>query len=192
VRGLVYGECAIQVQVERYDGEPLLYRVEPNIEFDAFGQRADAAEIGAEYKRTAKTQAEDAATAMDEAAYPGLSVDEVKAARAKRVTPFEDKLNTHSYLQDIQLPAYLPRQGRAIDTPSHAQPAGPELVDAVTAMLQIVAAIGRHLSPEENAFFMKRYAGGVPEDQVAALIAQYKAPAMVDEPLRAAGGLRAV
>lgn len=191
VRGLIYGECAIQVQVERYNGEPLIYRVEPNVEFDAFGQRADAAEIGAEFKRTAKTQAEQAATAMDEAAYPGMAADEVKAARSKRVTPFNG-LNAHGYLRDIELPAYLPRQGTAIETPAHAAPAGPELIDAVTAMLRIVAAIGRNLSPQENAFFMKRYEGGVPEDQVAALIAQYQAPAVVDEPLQAAGGLRAV
>lgn len=192
VRGLVFGECAVQVQVERYDGEPLLYRCEPNVAYDEYGQRADAAEIGTEFKRTAKTQAQQAATAMDEAAYPGLSVDEVKAARAKRVTPFDGQIKAHSYLQDIELPVYLPRQGTDIDTPAHAAPAGLELIDAVTAMLRIVGAIGRNLSPEENAFFMRRYAEGVPEDQVGALIAQYQAPAAADEPLRAAGGLRAV
>ena len=35
----------------------------------------------------------------------------MKAARAKRATPFEGKLNSHGYLQDVALPAYLPRQG---------------------------------------------------------------------------------
>ena len=60
------------------------------------------------------------------------------------------------------------------------------------AMLRIAPAIGRNLTPEEHAFFMKRYEGGVPEDQVAALIAQYQAPAEVNLPMRAAGGLRAV
>lgn len=191
VRGLIFGDCAVQVQVLRYDGEPLLYRVEPNIEFDAFGQRTDAAEIGAEYKRTAKTQAEYAATEMDEAAYPGMTADEVKAARAKRATPFEGKMNSHGYLQDVVMPSYLPRQGSTIETPAHAAPAGPELLDPVTAMLRIVGAIGRHLTVEENAFFMKRYQDGVPEDQVEALIAQYQASAD-EQPMRAAGGLRAV
>lgn len=191
VRGLVYGDCAVQVQVERYNGDPLIYRCEPEVSFDEFGQQADAAEIGAEFKRAAKTGAEHAATAMDEAAYPGLSADEVKAARAKRVAPFNG-LDAHSYLRDVQLPTYLPRQGAAIETPAYATPAGPELIDAVTAMLRIVGAIGRNLSAEENAFFMKRYSDGVPEDQVAALIAQYQAPADADEPIRAAGGLRVV
>lgn len=31
---------------------------------------------------------------------------------------------------------------------------------------------------------MKRYGDGVPEDQVAALIAQYRAPVVADEPIR--------
>ncbi|WOI46999.1 integrase [Acidovorax sp. BLS4] len=192
VRGLVFGECAVQVQVERYDGEPLIYRCEPERDFDEFGQQADAAEIGAEYKRAAKTGAEHAATSMDEAAYPGLSADEVKAARAKRATPFGGQLNAHGYLKDVALPAYLPRQGAEIATPAHAAPAGPELLDPVTAMLRIVKAIGRHLAPEENAFFMKRYEAGVPEDQVDALIAQYADQAEAPQPMRAAGGLRAV
>ena len=192
VRGLIYGECAIQVQVVRYDGEPLLYRVEPNIEYDRFGQRLDGAVIGTEFKRTSATPAEHAATAMDGAAYPGMAQDEVKAARAKRATPFNGEINAHGYLQEIELPDYLPRQGTAIETPAHAAPTGPELIDAVSAMLRIVQATGRPLSPQENAFFMKRYAAGVPEDQVVALIAQYQGAPMVDEPLQAAGGLRAV
>lgn len=194
VRGLIFGECAIQVQVPRYDGEALIYRVQPDIDFDEFGQRADGAVIGTEFKRAPMTQAEQGATQMDVAAYPGLTADEVKAARAKRATPFDGKLSAHGYLQEVALPAYLPRQGSAIDTPEHAAAPAPELLDPVTAMLRIVAAIGRHLTPEENGFFSQRYAAGVPENQVAALIAQYQspAPADVDQPLRAAAGLRAV
>lgn len=191
VRGLVYGDCAVQVQVPRYDGEPLLYRVEPDIEFDRFGQRADAAEVGAEYKRAPKTEAEHASTAMDKAAFPGLTADEVEAARSKRVTPFEGKLNAHGYLQEVQMPAYLPRTGSEIETPAHAGTAPVEMLDAVTAMLRIAPAIGRNLSADEYAFFTRRYADGVPEDQIDALIAQYMQPAE-EAPMRAAGGLRAV
>jgi len=190
VRGLIYGECA--VQVERYDGEPLLYRVEPSVEFDAFGQDMTAAVTGEGFKSAPHTQAQKAAQAMDAVAYPGMTADEVKAARDKRVTPFKGELNAHGYLREIELPAYLPRQGQAIDTPAHAAPAGPELIDAVTAMLRIVAAIGRNLLPDEYAFYMRRYADGGPQDQVAALIAQYQSPEVVDQPMRAAGGLRAV
>lgn len=191
VRGLVFGECAVQVQVERYNGDPLIYRCEPEQAYDDFGQLAAAAEVGAEFKRAAKTGAEHAATAMDEAAYPGMTTDEIKAARAKRATPFGGQINAHGYLQDIALPAFLPRQGSEIETPAHAAPAGPELLDPVTAMLRIVGAIGRSLSADENAFFMRRYADGVPEDQIAALAAQYTGTAE-EQPMRAAGGLRSV
>lgn len=71
----------------------------------------------------------------------------MKAARAKRVAPFNG-LNAHAYLQDVQLPTYLPRQGAVIETPAHA---APPAVPEVTAMLRIVGAIGRNLSAEENA-----------------------------------------
>lgn len=192
VRGLIYGECAIQVQVERYNGEPLLYRVEPSVNFDAYGQDMAAAVTGDEYRSAPHTEAQHAAKAMDEAAYPGMTGDEIKAARDKRATPFGGKMNAHGYLQDIEHPAYLQRQGSAIDTPANAAPVGPEMLAPEMAMLRIAPAIGRNLTPEEYAFFMRRYADGVPEDQVAALIAQYQAPAVADEPLRAAGGLRAV
>lgn len=190
VRALVYGDNAVQLQVPRYDGEALLYRVEPTMDFDQFGQQADAAEIGAEFKSAAATEAERAALSMDSAAYPGMSADAVKAARSKRVTPFEGKLNAHSYLQEVRMPAYLPRSGSEIETPAHTASNGPELLDAVSAMLRIVNAIDRHLTPEENAFFMRRYADGVQEDQINVLIDQYRAPAA--EPMRAAGGLRSV
>lgn len=189
VRGLVYGDCAVQIQVPRYDGEMLTYRVEPVTDFDRFGQLASAAEIGAEYKSAPKTEAEHAATSMDEAAYPGLSADEIKKARQKRVTPFEGKLKAHSYLQDVELPAYLPRTGTEIATPSHAS-AAPALLEATDAMLRLVNGIGRNLTPDEFAFMTARYSEGVPEDQIDALIAQFLAP--VEQPLRAAGGLRSV
>jgi len=190
VRALVYGDNAIQVQVPRYDGEPLLYRVEPAVNFDRFGQDADAAEVGAEYKSTTATMAERAAQDMDAAAYPGMNAAEVKKARSKRETPFEGKLNSHGYLQEVEMPTYLQRTGSDIETPAHAGTGGPEMLDAVTAMLRIVAATGHSLEPEQYEFFMRRYAGGVPEDQIDTVIAEFRTPAQ--QPMRAAGGLRAV
>lgn len=188
VRGLVFGDCAVQVQVPRYDGEMLTYRVEPITGFDRFGQLEAAAEIGAEYKSTAKTEAERAAKTMDGAAFPGMDADEVKAARQKRVTPFEGKLVAHSYLKDVELPTYMPRSGTEIATP--ASTAQPQLLDATAAMLRIVSATGERLTSDQYTFFMQRYEGGVPEDQIDALIAQFTAP--VQQPMRAAGGLRSI
>ena len=48
VRPLVYGVLAIQIELPRYDGEPLVYRVEPELEYDAFGRSLSAAVFGEE------------------------------------------------------------------------------------------------------------------------------------------------
>lgn len=191
VRALVYGECAVQVEVPRYDGETLVYRVEPEVAFDRFGQPVAAAEIGAEYKAAPRTEAELAAKTMDAKAYPGMDADEVKAAREKKAAPFEGKLVAHSYLQDVELPTYLPRNGTEIETPAHAQTAlSPTMLDATEAMLRLREGIGRNLTGDEYSFMTARYADGVPEDQIDALVQQFTAP--VEQPMRAAGGLRAV
>src|SRR5690606_20204823 len=116
VRGLAYGDCAIQVESPRYDGEMLIYRVEPIRSYDVFGQRLDAAIPGQEYKSLPETAIEQAAKSMDELAYPE---QDAKAARARNVTPFGGQLDTHEHLKKIEHPAYLTRQGNTIDTPEH-------------------------------------------------------------------------
>ncbi|WP_418648864.1 hypothetical protein ACNQFN_11390 [Thauera butanivorans] len=178
VRPLVYGDCAIQIEVARYDGAPLVHRVEPVRGYDRFGQLADAAEIGAEYKAMPDTAIEHAATAMDAAAYPGMSAEEVKRAREKKAVPFGNTLDAHSHLKHVEQPTYLPRAGTEIEAPAHAVATGPELLDAISAMLRIVDGLGRNLTPEEHRFFSLRYAKGVPENQIDALIAQFNNPAI--------------
>ena len=190
VRALVFGECAVQVQAPRYDGEMLTYRVEPVTGFDRFGQLEAAAEIGAEYKSAPRTDAERAAVTMDAKAYPGLDADEVKAARSKKAAPFEGKLVAHSYLKDVALPTYMPRTGTEIDAPAHVRVEATKL-DATEAMLRLARGINRHLTADEYVFMTERFSDGVPEDQIDALIAQFTAPEEV-APMRAAGGLRAV
>lgn len=189
-RALVYGDCAVQVQVPRYDGALLTYQVEPERAYDRFGQSLHAAEIGLEFKSTTKTDAEHVATAMDALAYPGMDADAVKAARQKRTTPFEGKIVSHGYLKTVEQPTYLQRPGTAIETPAHLTP-HVELLDATSAMLKIVDGIGRYLTADEHAFFSARYADGATQEQVGALVAQFMAPPEV-APLRAAGGLRSV
>lgn len=176
VRPLVYGDCAIQVEVARYDGAPLIYRVEPERGYDQFGQLAAAAEIGAEYKAMPETDIEHAASAMDAAAYPGLSAEEVKRAREKKAVPFGNTLDAHSHLKQIEQPTYLPRAGTGIEAPAHAVAAEPDRLDATSAMLRIVDGLGRNLTPDEHRFFSLRYGQGATEEQVAALIEQLRDP----------------
>ena len=191
VRPLVYGQLAIQIELPRYDGEPLVYRVEPELEYDAFGRSLSAAVFGEEMKSHADTPAEKSGKAMDELAFPGQDADQ---ARQKKVVPFGGEIKSHSYLQEVQQPSYLQRPGVDIATPAHAQPAAPALLSAVTVMLRIRTELGRNLTTAENQFMRSRFKDGVPEDQLQALIEQFKNPAHADQdqPIRAAGGLRAV
>lgn len=190
LRTLVYGDCAIQVQAPRYDGKMLTYRVEPERDYDRFGQLMSGGVIGEEYKAMPDTSIEHAAKRMDALAYPGMDADEIKKARNKKATPFATKLNAHSYLQNIALPTYLPKQGNEIATPNHLDISMPTLT-AIDAMLRLANAIGRDLTDDENVFLSQRYTAGVPEDQIDALIAQFSNVEQ-DPPRLAVGGLRAV
>lgn len=175
VRPLVYGDCAIQVEVPRFDGEALIYRVEPQRGYDRFGQLETAAEIGCDYQAMPDTAIERAAKAMDALAYPEKDAEAVKRARARKETPFAGVLDAHSHLKDVAVPTYLPKASTEIEPPAHVSPV-PVLLDAIGAMLRIVDALGRNLSADEHRFFSLRYGKGVPEDQIDTLIAQFKNP----------------
>lgn len=175
VRGLAYGECAIQVQVPRYDGEMLMYRVEPINDYDQYGQRMSDPLVGQEYKSLPETAIEKSAKAMDELAYP--DVEDVQKARAKNVTPFGGKLDSHEHLKHIEKPTYMPREGKTIATPDHLSTAMP-MLSATAAMLELVKVLKRNLTADEATFLRGRYADGVPEDQIQQLIDQFKRPAV--------------
>ncbi len=187
VRGLAYGDCAIQIEAPRYDGAMLTYRVEPIRGYDQYGQRLDAAVPGAEYKSLPETSIEKAAKAMDELAYPQ---QDAKQARSKQVVPFGGALDSHEHLKHIEHPTYLQRQGSTIDTPEHLR-ADESKLTAMAAMLRIAEAIGRNLTQAENTWLRNSFKEGVPEDQVQALIEQFTRPAPV-APVSISGGLRAV
>lgn len=180
VRSLVYGDCAIQIEVPRYDGEALIYRVEPDRNFDKFGQRLDAPVIGEEYKSKGNTEIEQAAKAMDQVAYPDMTEDEIKKAKQKQVAPFGGKLNTLSYLEDINHPAYFEQKGSEIDTPEHLKPATTTLT-LTAALMRITCEIGRKLTTDENKWLSARYKDGVPEDSLDSLIHTFKTPIAVGD-----------
>lgn len=180
VRSLVYGDCAIQIEVPRYDGEALIYRVEPDRNFDKFGQRLDAPVIGEEYKSKGNTEIEQAAKAMDQVAYPDMTEDEIKKAKQKQVAPFGGKLNTLSYLEDINHPAYFEQKGSEIDTPEHLKPSIP-ILTLTAALMRITSEIGRKLTKDENKWLSARYKDGVPEDSLDSLIHTFKTPIAVGD-----------
>jgi hypothetical protein len=144
--------------------------------------------IGEEYKAMPDTAIEHAAKAMDAMAYPDMDKDEVKAARNRKDAVCK-QAGCIRHWQKVEMPNFIPKQGDEIEAPAHLQIEVPKL-SAIAAMLRIAAAIKRNLE-EENAFLQARYADGVPEDQIDALIDQFINPAQ-SVPKRAAGGLRAV
>lgn len=180
VRALVYGDCAVQIEVPRYDGESLIYRIEPDRTFDKFGQRLDAPVIGEEYKSKGNTEIEQAAKAMDQVAYPDMTEDEIKKAKQKQVAPFGGKLNTLDYLDDIEHPAYLAsaKKGNEIETPEHLKPATTTLT-LTAALMRITSSIGRRLTTDENKWLSARYQDGVPEDSLDSLIRTFTTPVVV-------------
>ena len=180
VRSLVYGDCAIQIEVPRYDGEALIYRVEPDRNFDKFGQRLDAPVIGEEYKSKGDTEIEQAAKEMDQVAYPNMTEDEIKKAKQKQVAPFGGKLNTLSYLDDINHPAYFEQKGNEIETPEHLKPATTTLT-LTAALMRITSSIGRRLTTDENKWLSARYQDGVPEDSLDSLIRTFTTPVAVGD-----------
>jgi hypothetical protein len=180
VRSLVYGDCAIQIEVPRYDGEALIYRVEPNRNYDQFGQCLDAPVIGEEYKSKGDTEIEQAAKVMDQVAYPNMTEDEIKKAKQKQVAPFGGKLNTLDYLDNIEHPAYLAsaKKGNEIETPEHLKPAATTLT-LTAALMRITSSIGRRLTIDENKWLSASYKNGVPEDALESLIHSFIAPIAV-------------
>ncbi|KUM03506.1 DDE-type integrase/transposase/recombinase [Chromobacterium subtsugae] len=178
VNAMVFGDCAIQVTVSVYNGADRVYQVEPERGYDAYGQLLSAPIIGEAYKAMPQTTIEHAASAMDGQAYPGMSAEEVKAARAKKATPFDGALNTHSYLQDVELPAYLPRRGteHALAAPAIEYPPL-TLIEAAKQLKQRVTAAGGEWTQDRFQWLAQRYPAGVPEDQLAAIVAELTSPA---------------
>lgn len=170
IRPLIYGEYAIQIEVQRYDGEPLLYRVEPELAYDKFGQALSSPVAFQEYRAAPDTDATRVADVMDALAYPG---QDAKKARDKKQTPFNGALDAHSYLRDIEHPTRLQRQGQDIVMPDNLANQ-PKILTGTAALFWLADVLKRSLTAEENAFLSARYADGVTEDQLQKLAEQFK------------------
>lgn len=187
-----YQADAACVVLHDEDGNELLQAV-PEVARNDAGFRVDAPVIDEGYRRIADTPADTHRKIVERIAMQAQSDADAAEARKTRVLPFGGSIDPLRQAREAELPTAIPRRGEALELGARVAASQPQptLIDAVTAMLRIVAAIGRHLSPEEHAFLAARYAEGVSEDQLDALIEQFTQPA--EAPVRAAGGaLRAV
>lgn len=126
VRPLVYGNEAVIVEFERYDGTKHSYRIEAAREYDSAGFAVDAPVIGEEYKALPTHEFQADGQRLDELAY-GIDGDGVIRNRAEiemakkdaKVKPFahlNDGLGLRPLdaLKGIAPPTYLPKKGTAL------------------------------------------------------------------------------
>lgn len=112
---LLFGHCAISMRVPRYDGEDVIYRLEPVAEdFDAYGRPMSAPVIGERYAARPETDADRQAKALDGLLYPGRDAAEIEKAKRTNATPFDGKVDAVRHLEGIEIPAALPRRGTDI------------------------------------------------------------------------------
>lgn len=123
---LIYGECAIHLRVPAYDGEDRIHRIEPMADtYDDFGRHTDSPVIGEQYARRADTDADRAGKRLDAVAYPQMTVEEVKKARARNATPFGGEVNALDYLDGAEVPPAILRRGTPIAVSSRIVEAEP-------------------------------------------------------------------
>lgn len=161
-------------------GEVLTWRLAPELELDAFGRPMSAPVIGEAFAQPATRAAERAARTLDATAYPRTqearaeegAVDDrehARRSRDKNVTPFGGRLDAHSHLADIKVPAYLPRRGEEIPASAPEDLLPP--VPLVRALGRLRAAWGRAITPDESKWLAARYGQAIPESELARLAA---------------------
>lgn len=143
VKPLAYGLAAILVEVTRFDGEALTYRLEPITDWTAGGFRESSPLIGEEYHALPKTDLERTGETLDRTAYgPDKTAEEIEKARAnKDVVPFRHinggtGFQTYDVLKGVNHPAELPKRGTEVvpDVPGLTQPQGTYLEEAGVAL----------------------------------------------------------
>lgn len=177
VRPLLFGECAIHIRAQRYDGEDLIFRAEPEQDYDRYGRRNASPIIGQEYKSLPDTMIEQAAKAMDALAYPE---QDAAAARSKQEAPFGGQINAHSHLADIYHPEAMPRRGSEISVPmrAHVEIKPLNHVEAASRL--------RTLVPGWGVEHMKRLKAGWPEGVMEENLEQTAAALRGEEPAQKA------
>lgn len=172
VSPLVYGNCAVVIRVERFDGAPLVYRIEPITEYDAFGQPLAAAVWGEEFKRKADTAIETAGKDLDRRAYPDRSLEDAAKARDKGETPFGGAVDAHSHLSSVSVPDFIAKRGHAITVPDHMEASEKPLTHAQAA-IRLRALLGDAWTKERFASLVERYPQGVPESDLQDIAARF-------------------
>lgn len=163
VSPLVYGENQVLVTVKDYKNEEVTHVVSP-VAADAGGFRADGAVYGEEYKSRPDTVIETAGKAADQAAYAGLTLEEIEKAKNKNAVPFGG-LDAHSHLKDVAAPSFMDRPGERLNVPSPIHIEIKPLTQTQAAM-RLRSMLGRPVAAEDRARLAEWYPQGVLEEQL--------------------------
>lgn len=170
---LLFGNCAISMRVPRYNGEDLIYRLEPVAEdFDTWGRPMSAPVVGERYAARPETEADRQAKALDGLLYPGRDAREIEKAKRANTAPFGGKVDAVRHLAEIEIPAALPRRGTDIAIQAAKFEEQP-LSTAEAAMQLRALGVARE---DLYAWLARSCPDGVAPAEIEALAARLKGP----------------
>lgn len=165
---LLFGDCAISLRVPRFDGEDLVYRLEPEAQdLDAYGRPLSAPVIGETYARRPDSDADRAGKALDGLLFPGMTADQMDKARRSNAALMGGMVDAVRHLEHIEIPAALPRRGTDINVAAPLFEA-PPLTHFEAAKALRSRGIER---PDLHTWLVAQYPDGVPEAELDNVVA---------------------
>lgn len=174
VSPVVVGDSGnITVTIENPLGENAIHEVAP-IEFNEAGFRVDAPVFGDGFDTKKDSVVDTNQKQLDRLSYPGLTDENITKAKAKKVTPFDGKIDAISHIKNIDLPAAITPKGTTMNLPDEFQPAPAKPLTTLELKIAVIAELGRGLE-EEDVAFLSQYNNVFAED-VADIVAELLRP----------------
>ena len=164
-----YQADAALVLLKDADGHELLHSI-PVVGKDDAGFADSANVIGEDYARPADTQLETNRKEVERFAFDAATDEEAAAKRKANVTPFGGRIDPYKVIEQAPERTWLPKESSAlavaVTTTSTVAPV--RVLTPFQAASELVQR-GVAMTPELRALL----AGGLPEDELAALAARY-------------------
>lgn len=159
---------AAQVVLPDDQGRESFFEIPEKRREGPFNFYADAAEIGAVYKRHDDTPAQTAKKALNRLAMDAETDAEAEALRKARTRPFGGRINPYKEMEEYQAPKWLPKRGTLLDLNAPRLEQAPVSVEASAKRLR-----DRYpdlWSPAHYAWLARCFPHGVPSEQLDGLI----------------------
>lgn len=180
---LLFGNCAISLRVPRYNGEDVIYRLEPEADDrDDYGRPMTAPIIGESYASRPMTDADRSAQALDGLLYPGMTAEEMDKARRSNSALMGGTVDAVRHLSQIDIPVALPRRGTDIAIQAAQFESAPMSHFEAAKALRALGVERQDLHP----WLVATYPDGVKEEALAEIAAGLKGN--TEPRLRAVGG----